>query len=125
MLTSLFFSVIFAQQEGAPAPGGELYKMLLPGVIIIAMFYFMLIRPNQKKEQERRKMLAGLRKNDHVVTVGGIKGVVAHVKPDENEVILKIDEATGAKLRVELTHITRVIASDESASSEKGEKKES
>src|SRR4029077_587472 len=109
MHESLLTGVVFAQNGGA-APGGNLYQLVFMGLVIMAMFYFMLIRPNQKREQERRSMLSTIKKNDHVVTVGGIKGVVANVKPDEDEVVLKIDETTGAKLRVLLSSIARVVA---------------
>src|SRR5262245_895198 len=109
MLNSLWNTVILAQNGAAP-PAGGLYQLVFMGLMIMAMFYFMLIRPKQKIEQDRRTMLAALKKNDHVVTIGGIKGVVAHVKPEEQEVILRIDEATGTKLRVELRSIASVIA---------------
>jgi preprotein translocase subunit YajC len=122
MVESSVISILFAQNGGAPPPGGGLYQLLFMGLMIAAMFYFMLFRPNQKREQDRRSMLATLKKNDHVVTIGGIKGVVANVKADEDEVVLKIDEATGAKIRVVLSSIARVIAADETAA---GEKKES
>src|SRR5262245_19757297 len=105
-------AIIFAQNGGQP-PAGGIYQLMFMGLMIMAMFYFMLIRPKQKMEHDRRNMLAALKKNDHVVTVGGIKGVVAHVKPDEQEVILRIDEATGTKVRVELRSIASVVAASE------------
>src|SRR5262245_17401091 len=114
-------SIVFAQNGGAAGQQGGMYQLLFMGMIIMAMFYFMLIRPNQKRDQERRTMLSALKKNDHVVTVGGIKGVVANVKIEEDEVVLKIDEATGAKLRVVLSSIARVVAADEGTASEKKE----
>jgi preprotein translocase subunit YajC len=117
MLESLTTALIFAQDGAAPA--GGLYQLIPMGLMIMALFYFMLIRPNQKREQERRNMLATIKKNDHVVTVGGIKGVVANIKADEDEVILKIDEATGTKLRVVLSSIARVVASESVAADKK------
>jgi preprotein translocase subunit YajC len=63
---------------------------LIPLVLIFAIFYFMLIRPQQKKEKEHQKMLANLAKNDEVVTTGGIHGTVVSVK--DKSVILRIDE---------------------------------
>jgi preprotein translocase subunit YajC len=126
--TSLLSSVAMAQdgaaapQNGGAAPqGGGLYQLIFMGMVIMAMFYFMLIRPNQKRDQDRRKMLATLKKNDHIVTIGGIKGVVANVKPEDDEVVIKIDESTGAKVRVVLSSIARVIAAEEPAAGEKKE----
>ena len=119
MLEALLTSPIFAD-NGAP-PGGGLNQLIFMSAIIMVMFYFMLIRPNRKREQDRKSMLATLKKNDHVVTVGGIKGIVANVKPEEDEVVLKIDEATGAKLRVLLSSIARVVQAEEGAATEKKE----
>ena len=121
MLENLLHTIVIAKNGGAAPPGGGLYQLLFMGMFIMAMFYFMLIRPNQKRDQERRSMLSTLKKNDHVVTVGGIKGIVANVKIDENEVVLKIDEATGAKVRVVLSSIASVTAADEDAASDKKE----
>jgi len=125
MLESLLDSLVFAQGDAAPnaAPGagGGFSQLIFMGSIVMVMFYFMLIRPNKKRDQERKSMLATLKKNDHVVTVGGIKGIVANVKPEEDEVVLKIDEATGAKLRVVLSSIARIVQAEEGAATEKKE----
>ncbi|MFA5287404.1 MAG: preprotein translocase subunit YajC [Candidatus Omnitrophota bacterium] len=61
-----------------------------PLVLIFVIFYFMLIRPQKKKEQEHQKMLGNLAKNDEVVTSSGIHGTVINVK--DKSVILRIDE---------------------------------
>jgi preprotein translocase subunit YajC len=63
---------------------------MMPIVFIFAIFYFLLIRPQQKKQKEHEKMLSELKKNDEVVTSGGIHGTVVNVKDDT--LILKIDE---------------------------------
>jgi preprotein translocase subunit YajC len=62
----------------------------LPLVLIFVIFYFLLIRPQKQKEKEHQKMLAGVNKNDEVVTLGGIHGVIVNVK--EKTLILRIDE---------------------------------
>lgn len=63
---------------------------LMPIVFIFAIFYFLLIRPQQKKQKEHNKMISELKKNDEVVTSGGIHGTVVNVK--DTTLILKIDE---------------------------------
>ena len=63
---------------------------LLPIVFIFAIFYFLLIRPQQKKQKEHEKMVSELKKNDEVVTTGGIHGTVINVK--DTTLILKVDE---------------------------------
>ncbi len=96
-------------------PQGSPWTMfiLLGGMILI--FYLLLIRPQQKrqKEAERRKqeMLANLRKNDHVVTIGGIHGVVTGI--GEDEITIRIDDKTDARMRVARDAISRVITGEE------------
>lgn len=63
---------------------------LMPLIFIFAIFYFLLIRPQQKKQKEHEKMISGLKKNDEVVTNGGIHGTIVNVK--DTTFTLKIDE---------------------------------
>jgi preprotein translocase subunit YajC len=63
---------------------------LLPIIPIVAIFYFLIIRPQSKKQKETQKMLQALKKGDRIVTIGGIHGVIQSVR--EGSVILKVDE---------------------------------
>ena len=77
------------------APGGQQSGSagiisFLPIVLIFAVFWFFMIRPQNKQRKETQRMLAELKKGDRVVTIGGIHGVVQSVR--ENSVILKVDE---------------------------------
>ena len=120
MLDPLIGNPIFAADT--PPGAGPVLQMLPVIALIMGMFYLMILRPNQKRERERRTMLSALKKNDRVVTMGGIKGVVMNVKPEDDEVVLKVDDDSGTKLRVVLSSIARVVTpADESA----GAKKES
>ena len=95
-----------------------LLQSLLPFVAIFVLFYFLLIRPQRREQARRQEMLAGVKKNDRVVTAGGIYGVVTNVHREADEVTLKVDEATNTKLRVTLSSIARVLGdepSDETA----------
>ncbi len=80
---------VFAEEAvnggGAPAAGGwvEMAIGLLPMVLIIAVMYFLMIRPQRKKDKEKREMLANLKVGDKVVTIGGIVGQVARIKDDK------------------------------------------
>lgn len=69
----------------------------LPLILIFAIFYFLLIRPQRKQEKERQKMLSSLNKNDEIVTTGGIHGTVVNVK--DKTLTLRIDE--NVKIEVE------------------------
>ncbi|MDA8169289.1 MAG: preprotein translocase subunit YajC [Nitrospiraceae bacterium] len=68
----------------------------LPLIIIFVIFYFLLIRPQQKRAKEHREMLEALKKGDKVTTAGGIYGVVESVEPDS--LIVKIAENVKVKI---------------------------
>ncbi len=79
----------------------------LPLVLIFVVFYFLLIRPQQKKAKEHRATLDALRRGDRVVTGGGIIGTVVRVdSPDE----VSVDIAEGVRVRVVRSTITSVLA---------------
>jgi preprotein translocase subunit YajC len=83
---------------------------MLPGLIaIMVFFYFLILRPQKNKEQALRDMVGNLKEKDRVVTIGGIHGVVTNVLRERNEVTIRIDEATGTKVRVDSSAISRVI----------------
>jgi len=77
---------------------------LFPLVLIFIIFYFLLIRPQKQKEKEHQKMLAGIEKNDEVVTLGGIHGTIVNVK--EKTLILRIDE--NVKMEIERNSIAYI-----------------
>ena len=85
-----------APAQPAPQPPG--FGMLVPLVIMFVLFYFILIKPQRKQQKEREKMISALKKNDHVITTGGLCGVVDRIK--DNEVYLRVDERSDVKLRV-------------------------
>jgi len=94
------------QQGGGAAGGsGSLLFTLLPFVLIFAIFYFLVIRPQAKRQKETVKMLDSLKQGDRVVTSGGLFGTVAGVK--DNVVVLKVAD----QVRVEVTKsaITAVV----------------
>lgn len=94
--------------------GGALMPMLTLFVPLLIAFYLLVMLPQRKEQTKRASMIANLKKNDRVVTVGGIYGVVANVHREADEVTLKVDESTNCKLRVTMGSISRVLASEES-----------
>lgn len=112
----LFESCVLLAQNGgaAPAapPGPSPYGMLFPLAAIGLVFYLMLIRPQRREQQTRQKLLEGLKKNDRVVTVGGIYGVVLNVRREADEVTLKVDESSNTKLRVTVSSISRILGDE-------------
>jgi preprotein translocase subunit YajC len=92
--------------------GSEIWIQLLPFLLIGLLFYFMLIRPQRREHAKRQDMLSNVKKNDRVVTIGGIYGVVVNVHREADEITIKVDEATNTKLRVTLASISRVISGE-------------
>ena len=112
---------IVAQETPAPAKGepgapaqGNPWSLFIMMALIFGVFYLLLIRPQRKKEKDRQKqrevMLSALKKSDHVVTIGGIHGIVASVGPDE--VVLKIDERGDVRIRVSREAVNRVVGEE-------------
>ena len=78
-------------QNGAQGQGNMLMSVV-PFILIIAIFYFFIIRPQNKKQKETEKMINALKKGDKVVTIGGIHGTVSSTK--EKTVVVKVDSNT-------------------------------
>jgi preprotein translocase subunit YajC len=93
----MFISPAYAQAAGAPAGGAFDMISLLPIVGIFVVFYFLLIRPQQKKMKEHKAMIGSVRRGDRVVTGGGIYGLVTKVRGD-NEVEVEIAEGVRVKV---------------------------
>ena len=106
----MFISPAYAQAAGGGFGGME---SLLPLVLIFVVFYFLLIRPQQKKQKEHRARLEALHRGDSVVTAGGIMGTITKVQ-SESELIVEIAE--GVKVRVARGMISDVISKTESRS---------
>ncbi len=79
-------------QAGAAGGGSNLLVMLVTFALIIGVFYFLVIRPQNRKQKDSQKMLQSLRKNDRVATIGGIRGIIVAVK--EDSVVIKVDDNT-------------------------------
>ena len=90
----------------------EAFGQLVPLILIFAIMYFLLIRPQQKKAKEHRAMVKALRRGDQVVTQGGVIGKVVKVK-DENE--LEVEIADSVKVRVVQSTIVQVLNKTEPA----------
>ena len=102
---SPMFAMMPADPSGAgPSP----FSMLLPILGMLLIFYFLMIRPQQKRQKEMQKMLAAVKKGDRVLTASGLYGVVAGVKDDV--VVLKI--ADNVKVEMIKSAVTAVTAHD-------------
>ncbi|MBL8666623.1 MAG: preprotein translocase subunit YajC [Rhodospirillales bacterium] len=114
----MLLSSAFAQDAApAAAAGPDAMLQFLPIILIFVVFYFLLIRPQQKKLKVHKEMLGALRRGDRVVTGGGIIGTITKVV-DDNEVLLEIAE--GVRVRVQRPMISGVLAKTEPAPEAKG-----
>ena len=100
----MLISPAYAQAAGATSQGDTLLTFL-PMVAIFVVFYFLLIRPQQKKQKEARAMLDTLEKGNEVVTAGGVLGRIA--KLDEQYVTLEV--ATGVQMVVQRSAISQLL----------------
>jgi len=106
-----------AGTEGAAGAG---LMSLLPFVFIIFIFYFLIIRPQNKKRKETEKMLSELKKGDKIVTIGGLYGTIQSVK--ETTVIIKVDDNVKLEfLRSAISSVTQPSASKEEKVEDKTE----
>jgi preprotein translocase subunit YajC len=100
----------------AAGGSGQLMTTFVTFGLVILIFYFLIIRPQNKRQKETKKMLDTLKKGDRVVSIGGIRGVIQSVK--EDTIIVKVDEAT--KLEFSRSAIASVLAPKEEKSEDAG-----
>jgi len=114
MFPELYQSWLIAQGQAPAAEDPYAFIRLVgPIFFVMILFYFMLLRPQKRKEQELREMVRNVKENDRVVTIGGIYGVVTNVQRDAERVTIRVDEATGAKLKVNMSAIARVLTGED------------
>lgn len=110
LVASGIWPVLFAQDGAAPAANPmATYVQFMPFILIFFAFYFLMMRPQQREQQRRDLMLKAIKKNDRVLTSGGIFGVVTNVQAEANEVTVRIDEKNDTKIRIQLSSIARVL----------------
>lgn len=107
-------SILLPFLLGAPAGGEQAnpLAMFLPLILIFIVFYFFIIRPQKKKEDSRKSMIEAVKKNDRIITIGGIHGTVTQV--DETSVLVQVDN--NVKLRIEKSALSSVGNKENAAS---------
>jgi preprotein translocase subunit YajC len=100
----------YAQAQGAASSGGAGFlgqvNMLIPFIAMFAIFYVLLIRPQQKKTREHRQLLQNLKRGDRVVTSGGIYGTVTKIRND----IVHMEIADQVRIRITKSSISDIVA---------------
>ena len=95
--------------DGSGGGGGQLFTAFITFGLVIAIFYFLIIRPQNKKQKETKRMLAAVKKGDRVTTIGGIRGTVMSVK--EDTVVVKVDSST--KLEFSKSAVSQVLEQEQ------------
>jgi preprotein translocase subunit YajC len=105
----IYALILLAQEDGAkPAQQEPGLWQFAPFLLMILAFVFLIILPARRKERAQREMLFNaLKKNDEVLTSGGIIGTVANIKDDE--VTLKVDESSNVRIRILRSSIIRIL----------------
>ena len=101
---SLFISSAHAQAAGQPAGGGEMFQIFFL-IGLFALFYFIAIRPQRKRQKEHADMVAALNKGDEVVTTSGILGKISRL--EDNFVVLSV--ADNVELKFQRSYINAVL----------------
>ncbi|MEX2393887.1 MAG: preprotein translocase subunit YajC [Actinomycetota bacterium] len=96
-------TVLFSLAQGGSGGSGSGLAGMLPIVVIVGVFWFMIMRPQQRKQKEHRALLGAVKQGDKVVAAGGIVGTVRRVEDDTlhlqvaDNVVIKVDKGTVAK----------------------------
>jgi preprotein translocase subunit YajC len=93
--------LLFAVDEAAgknPDSGAPTWNLLMPLALILPLFFLLIIRPMRKQEQERQKLLSGIKKNDEVLTSSGIIATFVSASETDDEVVLKLDDGTRVRM---------------------------
>lgn len=99
---------MFQYLQNPAQPTGGLLQLIIPFVLMFVIFYFLLIRPQQKKTKARNAMLRALSKGDKVVTIGGLHGTIVEITDDI--VVLRVNDVT--KLTFDRGSISHAVTSD-------------
>ena len=105
----MILQILAQAQPQAPAPGpGGGFGLFVPFIFIFVIMYFMLFRPQKKRQQEQQRLISALKTGDKVVTNAGIHGLIANVK--ETTVIVKV--ADNVKIEMEKSAITNIVKTE-------------
>ena len=100
----MFENIAYAAEAAAPANQPSPIVSFMPMILIFVIFYFLLIRPQQKRQKETQKMIEALKKGDRVVTAGGLIGTVNSIQNDY--LVLKVGDSEGNKIEILKSSIT-------------------
>lgn len=96
--------------QARPEQPGSPWDFMFPLLLGVAFVYFLIIRPQKREQDEKQKLLTALKKNDRVLTTGGMYGTIVNIK--EDEVTLRVDDQAKVKVRFAKSAIAKVVGTD-------------
>lgn len=112
----MIYNLLMASQAATSGTGEAAqvnpFMQFIPFIFMFVILWFLIIRPQRKRQKEMELMLNELKIQDKVITTGGIYGVVTNIKKDKNIVVLKIDDNNNTKIEIQKSAIAGVIAVD-------------
>ncbi|MEX0704196.1 MAG: preprotein translocase subunit YajC [Planctomycetales bacterium] len=122
-MSDWMFDVLLFAQEGANGAGAgngnaqpSPWFTFMPLIVLFMLFYFLVMGPGRREQKRRKEMLSALKKNDRVLTQGGIIGTVANISSDGQKVTVKVDD--NVRLPVLRSYIVTILTDDQSAEGE-------
>lgn len=109
MTVEQLLTFVAQAQKTTPGDGGAFMRLLFPILAIVFLFYLLILRPQKRQEQERKRMLSALNKGDKVVTIGGIYGTIVDI--DENTDIITLEVAKNVRIDFTRSAVSQVIKS--------------
>lgn len=122
-VTAAAWPVLLAQ-EAAPDEEPDFFVRLISNQLILPIgllliFYLTFIGPERRRKAEEAKMMSALKKNDRVVTVGGIHGTIVAAGTDNDVVTLRIDEGSNTRIKVNRSAIAKIVSAEKEKEKEK------
>jgi preprotein translocase subunit YajC len=112
-----FLTLLQAGGEAAPqAQQPSAFASFLPFILMFVILYFLIIRPQKKKQKEHQNMLDNIQINDKVITNGGIIGKVVNIKNDKNTYMIRIDDTTNTKIELQKSAVAGILKNEEKKS---------
>ena len=110
-MDKLFSTLHLLQGQGAGGTITDIVPTILMMAAVFGVFYFLIIRPQRKKQKDMKKLLEALKKGDKVVTIGGIRGSIQNVK--EKTIVIKVDENTKIGANTKIWHFSHILSGSE------------
>jgi len=96
--------------DGAAKPNP--IAQFLPFVLMFVILYFLIIRPQRKRQKEQQLLIDNLKINDEVITNAGMMGKIVNIKKDKNTIILRVDDTTGTKIEFQRSAIAGIVSDE-------------